>query len=51
MIYGGRFRNYKNFTFMRVYDAGHMVPMDQPANALKMINEFMDKGVLEELVV
>ena len=30
-----------NFTFLRVYDAGHMVPRDQPAHALAMVNEFM----------
>lgn len=31
-------------TFLRVYDAGHMVPMDQPANALAMINNFISGG-------
>jgi cathepsin A (carboxypeptidase C) len=27
-------------TFSQVYDAGHMVPMDQPENALTMITQF-----------
>ena len=30
-----------NFTFLRVYDAGHMVPRDQPARALAMVNAFL----------
>ena len=29
------------FSFMRVYGAGHMVPMDQPHTALAMINHFI----------
>ncbi len=38
---GGELKSYKNFTFMRIYDAGHMVPMDQPEVALTMINRFI----------
>ena len=30
-----------NFTFLRVYDAGHMVPMDQPQPALAMVDAFI----------
>jgi len=26
----GAVKNFENFTFMRVFNAGHMVPMDQP---------------------
>jgi carboxypeptidase C (cathepsin A) len=26
---------------MRVFDAGHMVPMDQPAAALSMLEQFI----------
>eukprot|EP00485_Elphidium_margaritaceum_P023184 CAMPEP_0202711486 /NCGR_PEP_ID=MMETSP1385-20130828/23290_1 /ASSEMBLY_ACC=CAM_ASM_000861 /TAXON_ID=933848 /ORGANISM="Elphidium margaritaceum" /LENGTH=459 /DNA_ID=CAMNT_0049371233 /DNA_START=25 /DNA_END=1404 /DNA_ORIENTATION=- len=33
--------NLSNFTFVRIYEAGHMVPMDQPAAALKLINDFI----------
>lgn len=29
-----------SLTFLRVFDAGHMVPRDQPEAALKMLNAF-----------
>jgi len=29
------------FYFLEVYNAGHMVPMDQPQNALTMLNSFL----------
>jgi carboxypeptidase C (cathepsin A) len=28
-------------TFLQVYEAGHMVPMDQPEAALSMLNTFL----------
>lgn len=31
----------KNFEFLRILDAGHMVPMDQPENALKMLDRLV----------
>ena len=37
----GLVKNFENFTFLRVFDAGHMVPTDQPEVALDMINEFL----------
>ena len=33
----GALKQYKNLKFLRVYEAGHMVPMDQPVNALNML--------------
>jgi cathepsin A (carboxypeptidase C) len=36
----GEFKNVNNLTFLRVYDAGHMVPMDQPEVSLNMLFEF-----------
>ena len=36
----GEFKNVNNLTFLRVYEAGHMVPMDQPEVSLEMINQF-----------
>lgn len=40
----GEFKNVGNLTFLRVYDAGHMVPMDQPEVALEMLHEFLGNG-------
>lgn len=37
----GEVKNYGHFTFLRVYDAGHMVPYDQPENALDMVNRWI----------
>jgi len=34
-------RNANHFHFMQVYEAGHMVPMDQPAASLEMVNKFI----------
>jgi carboxypeptidase C (cathepsin A) len=40
-IEAGRVRTFENqFTFIRVFNSGHMVPRDQPAVALTMINRF-----------
>ena len=36
-------RKWKNLEFIKFSNAGHMVPMDQPVNALKMITQFMDQ--------
>ena len=38
----GRIRSYNNFKFLQVYDAGHMVPMDQPQAAVEMLNSWLD---------
>jgi len=38
----GEKRSAHGFTFLRVYEAGHMVPRDQPAVALAMLNAFLD---------
>jgi cathepsin A (carboxypeptidase C) len=40
----GEYKNYEKFTFYRVYNAGHMVPMDQPAAALNMISTYISNG-------
>lgn len=37
----GEVKNYDKFTFLRVYDAGHMVPYDQPENSLAMVNTWL----------
>ena len=38
---GGSVRSSNGFTFLQVYDAGHMVPTDQPEQALAMITQFI----------
>ena len=34
-------KNLHNFTFVRIFQAGHMVPMDQPQAAAALINAFI----------
>lgn len=36
----GIYKTHKGFTFLNVFEAGHMVPMDQPNAALRMLNRF-----------
>jgi cathepsin A (carboxypeptidase C) len=40
----GLARSAKGLTFLQVYDAGHMVPSDQPENALTMLKIFLSGG-------
>jgi cathepsin A (carboxypeptidase C) len=40
----GQVRSYENFAFLRVFNAGHMVPSDQPAAALAMVKNFLANG-------
>jgi len=40
-----RFKKYENLIFMIVKDAGHMVPMDQGAFALDMVNSFVEDTI------
>lgn len=40
----GTYKYYENFFFYRVFEAGHMVPMDQPQAALDMINHFIGQN-------
>lgn len=39
----GMYKQTDGFTFLRVYEAGHMVPMDQPKNSLVMLQKFIDR--------
>ncbi|KUF98610.1 hypothetical protein AM588_10007743 [Phytophthora nicotianae] len=45
-IDAGVVRSFENFAFVRVYDAGHMVPMNQPAVSLDLINRFFTNKTL-----
>mmetsp|Transcript_4055 Transcript_4055/g.9666 ORF Transcript_4055/g.9666 Transcript_4055/m.9666 type:complete len:130 (+) Transcript_4055:642-1031(+) len=40
----GEARSAGGFTFLRVFGAGHMVPMDQPEASLEMLNTFISGG-------
>eukprot|EP00316_Scyphosphaera_apsteinii_P004530 CAMPEP_0119320092 /NCGR_PEP_ID=MMETSP1333-20130426/51385_1 /TAXON_ID=418940 /ORGANISM="Scyphosphaera apsteinii, Strain RCC1455" /LENGTH=480 /DNA_ID=CAMNT_0007326703 /DNA_START=63 /DNA_END=1505 /DNA_ORIENTATION=+ len=37
----GSFKTYKGLSFMKLIDAGHLVPMDQPKRSLAMLNRFL----------
>ncbi|VEU19820.1 DEKNAAC100644 [Brettanomyces naardenensis] len=37
----GEAKNYDIFTFARIYNAGHMVPYDQPVGALSVLNRWI----------
>jgi len=39
---GGQLRSSNGFSFLRVYDAGHMVPLNQPAIALEMLTQYLN---------
>jgi len=40
-------RNANRFHFMQMYEAGHMVPMDKPAESLEMVNKFISGALAE----
>jgi len=46
----GQIREFENFKFLRVYDSGHMVPMDQPEVALDMFQAFITGEMKVEYV-
>jgi serine carboxypeptidase-like clade 4 len=47
----GEFATAGPLTFLAVNDAGHMVPMDQPANALDMLDRFINNKPFGEVAV
>ncbi|KAJ2663985.1 hypothetical protein IWW48_000997 [Coemansia sp. RSA 1200] len=38
----GEARTFKNFSFVRIFDAGHMAPYDQPESSLDMISRWVN---------
>lgn len=46
----GEYKTAGKMTFLRVYDAGHMVPMDQPEASLSMLNKFFRRWQLASRV-
>ena len=52
----GNYKNYKGLTFAVIYDAGHMVPTDQPSPSKVMLdkfiqNQFTGSSSIEEISV
>ena len=41
----GESKKWKNFEFLRFYDAGHMVPYDKPKESVMMLNEFLGQPI------
>lgn len=41
-------KNHGPLTFLKVHDAGHMVPMDQPKAALEMLQRWMQNKLSKE---
>ena len=37
----GSMRQFGNYHFLRLYDAGHMAPMDKPKESLEMFKRFL----------
>jgi len=44
----GALKEFDNLKFLRVFDAGHMVPMNQPAAALEMLDQLITGKVARE---
>jgi len=42
----GTAKSYKGLSFVKVLEAGHMVPMDKPAAALQLLTQFMSNQPL-----
>ncbi|CAA6655549.1 unnamed protein product [Spirodela intermedia] len=42
----GSLKTHGPLSFLKVHDAGHMVPMDQPAASLEMLRRWMQQGQL-----
>uniref|UniRef100_A0A7N1A478 Carboxypeptidase n=1 Tax=Kalanchoe fedtschenkoi TaxID=63787 RepID=A0A7N1A478_KALFE len=43
----GSIKSFGSLTFMKVYNAGHLVPMDQPEVSLQMIKEWMSASLVK----
>ncbi|CAG8650961.1 1680_t:CDS:1, partial [Scutellospora calospora] len=41
--HAGEARTFGGFTFLRIFEAGHMVPYDQPRPSLDFFNRWLSK--------
>ena len=41
----GEFKKYKTLEFLKIYNAGHMVPTDQPKASVQMLNELTGQPI------
>ncbi|CAN8270071.1 unnamed protein product [Cochlearia groenlandica] len=44
----GSLKSYGQLSFLKVHDAGHMVPMDQPKAALKMLKRWIENSLSKD---
>ncbi|KAL6598706.1 hypothetical protein ACP70R_046104 [Stipagrostis hirtigluma subsp. patula] len=44
----GMLKSYGSLSFLKVYNAGHMVPMDQPEAALEMLKKWMGGALSQQ---
>ena len=42
----GKYKKFKNFKHLVIYNAGHCVPTDQPIVASIMIHEFIENNMI-----
>ncbi|XP_010486643.1 PREDICTED: serine carboxypeptidase-like 49 [Camelina sativa] len=47
----GSLKTYEQLSFLKVRDAGHMVPMDQPKAALAMLKRWMENSLIEDATI
>jgi len=43
-VVAGSYKSYNGLTFLKVFNAGHLVPFDQPENSLDMVKRHLRRG-------
>ncbi|KAI9309929.1 Alpha/Beta hydrolase protein [Zopfochytrium polystomum] len=47
-LVAGEFKSFEGLTWMKLYEAGHMVPYDQPVESLDMLRMWLASGKVEK---